>query len=194
MMMMTSLRSCSRMMPESPDVAQKRLRIGVIFALVSLALFLGWLRLLQPLHAQDVAPDQLKYGVLPPNSLSILNTRWYVDPHSKNGYDPAFSVTVQNLSQERILLALLKVVISTDNGRHVLRRDRLAHFLPSPLEPGQTARWELFPKPYGSPGLDDYPADTQVEVTVEKLYCPKKNGPYVHEFHWELPSRYDYAW
>lgn len=135
-----------------------------------------------------------KHGEVPSQYLLVISEKFFKDPYSRAAYDPAISLLVQNLSQERITAAIIRLTVTCDGGKRRLFEDRFIHYPDRVVNPGEIVRWELFPRNDGKWGMTDFPYDAQLKVSFDKVYCPKKNAPYQHEFQFSTPQRRDYAY
>jgi hypothetical protein len=143
----------------------------------------------------DLPPDaNPRYGNLATDSLAVVASKFLQDPWSKTNYDPVVVVTVQNLSEYEILRVIFRVNLLCDKGTMRLISDRLIYYVSGGLEPGETAKWKLYPKPHGEWGMRNLPYDTTIEILVEKVVTANRNSPWRKEEKWNYPSRQDFGW
>lgn len=136
------------------------------------------------------ARETLNEGFVEPHLLEILTAEFAADPYSKKNYDPFIKLRVYNASSERVTRAFLKCKLVAD-GREVLST-RLVKIPAQYLKPYSATTWLIYPKAASAWGLQRIPPDAELQVEVEKVFCPKRNSPWQPEYNFRIPRRRDF--
>lgn len=164
-------------------------RLAVAFTVVAILVF----SLLPISHAFDNSKER-KNGFVSPDKLEIISSAFAADPYSKAQYDPIIKIRVYNNSTAVITRAFMNVVLKSDDGKTTVYSEKFMKIINGGLKPYSYAMLRLYPKTSGFWAMHNIPYDASLEVSTYKLFCPKGNSPWNHEFKFRIPDRYDYSY
>lgn len=139
----------------------------------------------------SLAEETPLYGFVPPESLQVVSARFSADPYSKSNYDPFIKVDVYNDSPQVITRAFIRFKITCDNDKREIFSEKFLKVCSGGMPAYSSAVWLFYPRNSSFWALHNLPYDSQISATVEKVFCPKKNSPWQHEFKSDYPTRHD---
>lgn len=138
------------------------------------------------------AEEGLKSGVAPNDTLEIISADFAFDPYSKANYDPVIKIKAFNNSNFLIHRTILNVDLKADNGKFHIFSDKFVQYVSGGIKPYQTQIFMIYPGRSSFWKMRNIPYDTQIEVSVEKVFIPKKNSPWQHEYDFDIPMKVDF--
>lgn len=143
---------------------------------------------LQQICAGEESP---LYGFVDPDSLQIVSAHFSADPYSKSNYDSFIKVRVYNDSAFEVVRAYIRFTITCDDGKRKVFSERFVKHISEGMKAYSTQVWLFYPRNASFWAMHNIPYDAKITVTVEKVFCPKKNSPWQYEHKFDYPARHD---